>query len=102
MAGRRAANMIDLLVQRQGHLAAPRHRIESHRATSGFSVRIRLVRRSIADWLADEHDMDAAGQFGVDLQDLPDLAVLPVGGLRTGVLQRQAGADRSARAPLPA
>src|SRR4029077_15429672 len=45
---------------------------------------------SVADLLADEDDVDAAGQFGVDLQDLPDLAVLPVGGLRAGVLQRQA------------
>jgi hypothetical protein len=30
------------------------------------------------------------GSFLVDLQDLPDLAVLPVGGLRAGVFQRQA------------
>jgi hypothetical protein len=37
-----------------------------------------------ADLLADEDDVDAAGQFLVDLQDLPDLAVLPVGGLRIG------------------
>ena len=34
--------------------------------------------------------MDPAGQLLVDLQDLPDLAVLPVGGLRAGVFQRQA------------
>ena len=34
--------------------------------------------------------MDAAGQFLVDLQDLPELAVLLVGGLRAGVFQRQA------------
>ena len=34
--------------------------------------------------------MDAAGQFLVDLEDLPDLAVLPLGGLRAGVFQRQA------------
>lgn len=34
--------------------------------------------------------MDAAGQFLVDLRDLPDLAVLLVGGLRAGVFQRQA------------
>jgi hypothetical protein len=33
--------------------------------------------------------VDAAGQFLMDLQDLPDLAVLPVGGLRAGVFQRQ-------------
>jgi hypothetical protein len=31
--------------------------------------------------------VDAAGQFLVDLQDLPDLAVLPVGGLCAGVFQ---------------
>jgi hypothetical protein len=31
-----------------------------------------------ADLLADEDDVDAAGQLLVDLQDLPDLAVLPV------------------------
>ena len=43
-----------------------------------------------ADWLTDEDDVDAAGQFLVDLEDLPDLAVLPVGGLRAGVFQRQA------------
>src|SRR5258708_20423373 len=43
-----------------------------------------------ADRLADEDDVDAAGQFLVDLEGLPDLAVLPVGGLRAGVLQRQA------------
>ena len=34
--------------------------------------------------------MDTPGQFGVDLQDLPDLAVLAVGGDRTGILQDQA------------
>src|SRR6516225_12303228 len=45
---------------------------------------------SVADPLADEDDVDAAGQFGVDLQDLPDLAVLSVGSLRAGVFQRQA------------
>src|SRR3989440_13016317 len=45
---------------------------------------------SEADLLADEDDVDAAGQFLVDLQDLADLTVLPVGGLRAGVLQRQA------------
>jgi len=43
--------------------------------------------------------VDPAGQLGVDLQDLPDLAVLRVRGLRAGVLQRQAvltGTDGSA------
>ena len=34
---------------------------------------------SEADLLADEDDVDAAGQLLVDLQDLADLAVLPVG-----------------------
>src|SRR5215471_1227709 len=45
---------------------------------------------SEADRLADQNDMDAAGQFLVDLQDLPDLAVLPVGGDRAGVFKHQA------------
>jgi hypothetical protein len=31
--------------------------------------------------------MDAAGQFLVDFQDLPDLAVLAVGGLGRGLRQ---------------
>ena len=43
-----------------------------------------------ADSLADEDDVDAAGQFLVDLEDLPDLAVLSVGRLCAGVFQRQA------------
>ena len=43
-----------------------------------------------ADLLADEDDVDTAGQLLVDLQDLPHLAALPVSGLRPGVLQRQA------------
>jgi hypothetical protein len=43
-----------------------------------------------ADRLADEDDVDAAGQLLVDPEDFPDLAVLPVGGLRAGVFQRQA------------
>jgi hypothetical protein len=34
--------------------------------------------------------VDTAGQFLVDLEDLAHLAVLPVGGLRAGVFQRQA------------
>jgi hypothetical protein len=34
--------------------------------------------------------MDAAGQFLVDFQDLPDLAVLAVGGLGAGIFQLQA------------
>jgi hypothetical protein len=38
----------------------------------------------------DDHDVDAPGQFLVDLEDLADLAVLPVGGLRAGVFKRQA------------
>src|SRR5262249_58037520 len=43
-----------------------------------------------AGLLADQDDVDAPRQLLVDLQKLPDLAVLPVGGLRAGVLQRQA------------
>ena len=38
-----------------------------------------------ADLLPDEDDVDAAEQLLVDPQDLPDLAVLPIGGLRTGI-----------------
>jgi hypothetical protein len=45
--------------------------------------------RSEADGLADEDDVDAAGEFLVDLEGLPDGAVLPVGGLRAGVLELQ-------------
>jgi hypothetical protein len=40
--------------------------------------------------LADEDEVRAAGKLLVDLQDLPLLAVLPVGGLRAGVFQRKA------------
>jgi hypothetical protein len=36
--------------------------------------------------------VDAAGQLLVDLQDLADLAVLPVGGLRAGVFELEASA----------
>jgi hypothetical protein len=42
--------------------------------------------RSEADWLADENEVDAAGQLLVDLENLLDVAVLPVGGLRAAVL----------------
>jgi hypothetical protein len=37
---------------------------------------------SAADLLADKDDVDAAAQLLMHLQDLPDLAALPVGGLR--------------------
>src|SRR5260370_31595733 len=70
------------------------------RSRSGIAVRVmgssgvgRLVAgpgRSEADWLADEDEVDAAGQLLVDLENLPDVAVLPVGGLRAGILQLQA------------
>src|SRR6476661_9341789 len=49
-----------------------------------------LAGRSEADWLADEDEVDAARQFLVDLEDLPDVAVLPVGGLRAGILELEA------------
>ena len=39
--------------------------------------------------------MDAAGVLLVDLEDLADPAVLPVGGIRTGVFERQAVLDDS-------
>src|SRR6266487_1132426 len=46
--------------------------------------------RSEADRLPDEHDVDAAGQLLVDLENLSDRAVLPVGGIRASVLEFQA------------
>src|SRR5580658_3732211 len=46
--------------------------------------------RSVAGRLPDQDDVDAAGQLLMDLEDLPDVAVLPVGGLRPGVLELQA------------
>jgi hypothetical protein len=39
---------------------------------------LRWLGSSEADLLADEDDVDAAGQLPVDLQDLAHLAVLPV------------------------
>jgi hypothetical protein len=36
-----------------------------------------LARRSVADLLADEDDVDAAGQFLMYLQGLPDLLCYP-------------------------
>ena len=45
---------------------------------------------SETDGLLDQDDVDAAGQFLVDLEDLADEAVLAVGGLRPGVLEFQA------------
>src|SRR5258707_15863818 len=43
-----------------------------------------------ADRLADEDDVDAARRFLVDLEDLPDAAVLAVCGLGASILERQA------------
>ena len=40
--------------------------------------------------LADQDDVDAAGEFRVDLEDLPDVAVLPVRGDRAAVFEHQA------------
>ena len=45
---------------------------------------------SESDRLADKDDMDAAGKFLVDFQNLPDLTVLAVGGLGAGIFQLQA------------
>src|SRR5881397_500395 len=42
---------------------------------------------------ADQHDVDAAGVFLVDLEDLSDAAVLPVGGIGAGVLELEAVLD---------
>jgi pimeloyl-ACP methyl ester carboxylesterase len=52
--------------------------------------RDRVARQSVTGRLSDEHDMDAAGQLLVDLEDLADGAVLPVGGDRASVLENQA------------
>jgi hypothetical protein len=46
--------------------------------------------RSEANRLPDEDDVDAAGQLLVDLENLPHRAVLPVGGLRPGILELEA------------
>ncbi len=90
-AGGRAADVIDLLIQRrQGELAVVRYRVEDHGRPSGVAGRAGWPGSSETDRLADEDDVDAAGQLLVDLQDLPHLAVLPVSGLRPDVLQRQA------------
>jgi DNA-binding NarL/FixJ family response regulator len=40
--------------------------------------------------MADEDDVDAAGQLLVDLENLSDVAVLPIGGLRASVLEFEA------------
>src|ERR1700722_2710603 len=47
-------------------------------------------RPSVTDRLPDQDDVDPARQFLVDLEHLADVAVLPVGGLRAGVLELQA------------
>src|SRR5450755_2108729 len=67
-----------------------RYRVEGHGPSPGCCGQTGWPGGLEADLLADEDDVDAAGQFLVDLEDLPDLAVLPVGGLRAGVFQRQA------------
>src|SRR5689334_7118082 len=60
------------------------------RSTGTRSTTSGRTRRSEADRLPDEHDVDAARQLLVDLEDLPDRAVLAVGGGRPGVLELQA------------
>src|ERR1700736_98704 len=45
------------------------------------------------DRLADEDDVDATGQFLVDLENLSDRAVLPIRGNRPRVLEFQAVLD---------
>jgi hypothetical protein len=49
-----------------------------------------ILGRLEADRLSDEHDVDAPGRFLVDLEDLPDAAVLAIGGLGASILERQA------------
>src|SRR2546421_914058 len=58
--------------------------------------RSRLARPSKlseANGLSDEDDVDAPGEFLVDLEKLPDLAVLPIGGERPGILEGEAVFD---------
>jgi hypothetical protein len=58
--------------------------------------RSRLARPSKlseANGLSDEDDVDAAGEFLVDLEKLPDLAVLPIGGERPRILEGEAVLD---------
>src|ERR1700730_11097471 len=51
---------------------------------------MRAVRFSEPDRLSDQDDVDAAGQLLVDLENLSDVAVLPVGGIRASVLKLEA------------
>src|SRR5256885_9160092 len=48
---------------------------------------------SEANGLSDEDDVDAPGEFLVDLEKLPDLDVLPIGGERPGILEGEAVFD---------
>ena len=74
VAGRRAADVIDVLIQRcQGQLAVVRRCVESHGPPPGGGGQLGWSGSLEADRLADEDDVDAAGQFLVDLQDLPHL-----------------------------
>src|SRR4029453_8240995 len=70
-----AADMIAFLVERLDGRLALLHRIPPV---------------SEPDRLADEDDVDTAGIFLVDLEDLSDAAVLPVGSVRAGVLELEA------------
>src|ERR1700738_2000702 len=56
---------------------------------------------SESDRLADQDDVGPTGQFLVDLEDLPDGAVLPVGGNGASVLELQAVLERSPSSPEP-
>src|SRR3982074_2866483 len=51
---------------------------------------MRAVRFSEPDRLSDQDDVDAAGQLLVDLENLSDVAVLPIGGIRASVLEFEA------------
>src|SRR6266480_2050084 len=48
---------------------------------------------SEANGLSDEDDVDAAGEFLVDLENLSDVAVLPVGGVRPRILEGETVLD---------
>jgi hypothetical protein len=67
--------------------------LSSSRAAKSLSASPQLHRAPAgleADRLADEHDVDAAGVLLVHLENLANPAVLPIGGVRAGVLEFEA------------
>src|SRR6266498_3185557 len=61
--------------------------------TGWTSSGIAAPKLSEANGLSDEDDVDAAGVFLVDLENLSDLAVLPVGGVRPCILEGETVLD---------